>query len=170
MMRVSLPSSGARVFRQYSSTAKPAQYPYRMAPEKLRALISLYHQCDTFITPNNLSQRIDEAFLKEHTKENGLAKGNLTTVTHLHGLIKQERLYPRLSEWYNMPPEKTTTGIWSGSGVSQRESQVIEALYGVDASDGSEHRRMPGLEILLDEHEKKALKDQGLHTTEESSH
>ncbi|KAG2158892.1 uncharacterized protein EDB93DRAFT_430033 [Suillus bovinus] len=31
---------------------------------RMRALVSLYHQCDTFVTPENLSQKIDEAFVR----------------------------------------------------------------------------------------------------------
>ncbi|KAG2043085.1 hypothetical protein BDR03DRAFT_498952 [Suillus americanus] len=32
---------------------------------RIRAFVSLCHQCDTFVTPENLSQKIDEAFVPQ---------------------------------------------------------------------------------------------------------
>ncbi|KAG7097266.1 hypothetical protein E1B28_004632 [Marasmius oreades] len=135
--------SPARIIRRYASSANsnPKKSSF-LTPEKKRALISLYHQSDTFITPENLSDRIDQAFLKRSVVRTQLNRYDM------EGLIKDQRVAPKFSEWAR--DRRGSVGVggeWSGS-TTPREWRVIEALYGVDASDTS--HAMPGQEALED--------------------
>ncbi|KAF6762748.1 hypothetical protein DFP72DRAFT_565951 [Ephemerocybe angulata] len=53
---------------QAASKKQTRQTRSALPREKLRALVSLYHQADTFITQENLIEKINEALLNE-TKE-----------------------------------------------------------------------------------------------------
>ncbi|KAK7060319.1 hypothetical protein VNI00_001084 [Paramarasmius palmivorus] len=123
-----------------SPSASATKKSYFLTPEKKRALISLYHQSDTFITPENLSSRIDEAFIK---KEKDILSHQVTS-RDLNMLVEEKRRAPKFREW-NREKRGTTGGNWSAQ-TTHREWKVIEALYGVDASD--RHNAMPGLEAL----------------------
>ncbi|KAJ3723227.1 hypothetical protein C8R42DRAFT_775427 [Lentinula raphanica] len=140
-------SCSARVtrhqLRHASRTIKPA--PHALSPEKMRALISLYHQSETYITPENLSERIDEAFTEKQTADKlafGLQKAG---VDNLSQFYTDAKLAPKFSEW-NREKMRFGEGIWSKATYSRREWKVVEALYGVDASGPLEP--MPGLEAL----------------------
>ncbi|KAJ8086358.1 hypothetical protein PM082_005181 [Marasmius tenuissimus] len=148
-------STTARIMRRHASTssaktpsnaASTSTKSYFLTPEKKRALISLYHQSDTFITPENLSDKIDEAFIKRRRGGDAPSMFN-TTVTNVEllGLAGEQKRAPKFSEWDR--ERRGTVGVsqWSG-GASPREWRVIEALYGVDESDGQ--NAMPGLEAL----------------------
>ncbi|KAJ4472258.1 hypothetical protein J3R30DRAFT_3218793, partial [Lentinula aciculospora] len=115
-----------------------------LSPEKMRALISLYHQSDTFITPENLSERIDQSFTTRarETLAFGPQQAGVDTLSHFH---TQAKLAPKFSEWDR---EKMQFGnaAWSKATYSSREWKVVEALYGVDASGPLEP--LPGLEAL----------------------
>ncbi|KAF8573944.1 hypothetical protein K439DRAFT_1552471 [Ramaria rubella] len=56
-----LHTSGCCAFST-SGTMRQRLQSTPLPPAKLRALITLYHPSSTFITPANLSQRIDLAF------------------------------------------------------------------------------------------------------------
>lgn len=141
-----------KIFRRHASSKSDvdsaARPGYRLHPDKMRALISLYHQSHTFINFENLSQRIDAAFTNDRIAD---VIPDVTTLADLREIRRQQRSYPRISEWET----ETTGGMLYGSGwsekLSRREARVIEALYGVDFGDSQ--GRMPGLEALQ-EHRK----------------
>ncbi|GAW01850.1 hypothetical protein LENED_003471 [Lentinula edodes] len=101
----------------------------------MRALISLYHQSETFITPENLSERIDQAFTGEKT--GNLAFRSQPGIDTLSTFYNQAKLAPKFSEW-DREKMGFGYGVWSQATYSRREWKVIEALYGVDASGSLE--------------------------------
>jgi len=115
----------------------------------MRALISLYHQADTFVTKENLSQRIDDAFASPGA--GAALPPDVPAWKDLYEEVRKQRVAPKYSEWES---ERTHAklavvpqgGSWSGM-LSTRDQKVVEALYGVDMSDASA-RAMPGLEVL----------------------
>jgi hypothetical protein len=124
-----------------------------MTPAKLRALISLYHQADTFITPENLSQRIDEAFIP--TGKTPVQQGpDFVTVKRLEDELERQRMEPKVMEpdmEKKGNPSQTHGGSWSGR-IDAREGKVLEALYGVER--GREEQMFPGLDVLMEERER----------------
>jgi hypothetical protein len=140
--------------KRLASTKQSASY---LPPQKKRALISLYHHCDTFVTEENLSDRIDQAFIWTPLDiGNANSRNNMTDVEDLDKIRLLQRRGYKFSDWddprekhgMNLPPSSGYSGDWT----SYREMQVIEALHGVDVSDGQ--RRLPGLEVLEDMTEK----------------
>ncbi|TFK76136.1 hypothetical protein BDN72DRAFT_831576 [Pluteus cervinus] len=113
----------------------------------MRALISLNHQSDTFVTPENLSERIDEAFITNKTEE--FAR-TAVTVRELEAALKERRSAPKLSQWNYEPAASIRDAadgfLWSESR-SRREMKVVEALYGVDLAQ-SPFGALPSLEVL----------------------
>lgn len=122
---------------------------------KMRALISLYHQADSWVTPENLLQRIDEAFLAPDQATLATVSAerieNMVSVSDLRGSISLMRNAPKMAQWDFSPPgsEDRTSPEWSESGKNKRDIKVIEALYGVEATASHVSRRfLPGLEVL----------------------
>ena len=122
---------------------------------KLRALISLYHQADSWVTPENLLQKIDEAFVE--TKSRALSSGreeNMVSVPDMKNYIKLRRGAPKIAQWDSSSSgnDDSATSQWSESGKSKRDLKVLEALYGVTAFDHSSTKIsqafLPGLEAL----------------------
>jgi len=114
-----------------------------LPPHKLRALISLYHQSRDFISPNNLSDKIDQVFATGFYSSNDSGL-RFASYGNLLGTLRQRRSLPRIGEsnmqtFSNEPP-------WSS--LAKREDEVFHALYGVD------NLKMPGLDALLDEEKK----------------
>lgn len=138
--------------RYVSSKASPVQSHHTLPSAKMRALISLYHQADTFITPENLSQRIDNAFVPQ-TLDSGLNRRNVT-LQDLKGVLNAQRRAPKVSDWdqeavvSRQYSEAGAIGQWSSLKTS-RELKVIEALYGVDTTHPQ--KILPGLEVVLEE-------------------
>lgn len=140
MLRQCAPFCSYALIR-HSSTKTAA--PHALSPEKMRALISLYHQTDTFITPENLSERIDEAFTGETREETLMSQQ--PGIDTLNTFYKQMKIAPKFTE-RDREKRNFGDGTWSSSAYSRREWKVIEALYGVDASGNLEP--MPGFETL----------------------
>lgn len=128
---------------------------------KKRALISLYHQSESFITPENLVERIDEAF------RSSLSTGKLhetpPEVWDLKSVVRVTRTAPKLKQW--VPNEQTdeeiktpvSNGLGDGSkswsqATSRRENKVLAALYGVHMTPSGQI--LPGLEVLEESAEK----------------
>ncbi|KAG6855068.1 hypothetical protein C0991_005997 [Blastosporella zonata] len=134
------------VCRRYKSTqATSHRQQHVLSDDKLRSLISLYHQSKTFITLDNLSQRIDDAFLQ---KESGVRYS--TSVQDLEHALKGQRKQAKISEWdeqvgnKDVAPNANHDSKWSQIKRG-REQKVKQALYGLD-----DEENLPGVEVLKD--------------------
>lgn len=131
------------VKRHVSSKPRKVASHRTLPTPKMRALISLYHQAETFVTPENLSQRIDEAFFPHDYTQ-------IRTTVHLKDLsnaLTEQRAAPKISEWDLEATRSVAEGVEDGTWSSikaARELKVIEALYGVEAKKSI----LPGLEVL----------------------
>lgn len=134
----------AGIIRRHASSSAS----HRSLPDaKMRALISLYHQTDTFITPENLSQRIDDAFVPQDRLDNKLGRKTIS-MRDLSSALTEQRKAPKAIEWDDetlMKREVAFNMNWS-SLKTARELKVVEALYGVNATQVGEV--LPGLEIV----------------------
>ncbi|KAJ6629219.1 hypothetical protein B0H10DRAFT_1988606 [Mycena sp. CBHHK59/15] len=122
-------SSGRNVARTPSSSQ-----PVTLPPEKMRALIAMYHQADTFVTRENLMQKIDEAFAPNNDLSIEGARPTLYW-RDLKEILHERDEAPKVSEW--LPQMKS----WGGHEMTSREARVIEALR---------KKAMPSLGILED--------------------
>jgi len=110
----------------------------------MRALISLYRQAETFITPENLSERIDSVF----TSNELLSKAYYpsTNLDDLKILVRERRVQAKFTENDGLRTtnayKATTMGADWDESKAVREQRVIDALYGVSAGG------KPGLEVL----------------------
>ena len=122
---------------------------------KMRALVALYHQSETWITPENLLARIDHTFViskSQNTPE--------TTGPHWERSITYDEIEkakrvilnaPKMSKWdltagdpLNVRYESNAGNSWSNNRAT-RERKVIEALYGVVTT---QEKMLPGLEVV----------------------
>jgi hypothetical protein len=124
---------------------------------KMRALISLYHQADSWVTEENLFEKIDEAFLTEKSSYESLSAariGSMVSISDMKNLIGVIRSSPKMAQWDSSSSGKENqSSIWSESGRNKRELKVIEALYGVESTFGHSSTNiseafLPGLEVL----------------------
>lgn len=125
------------------------QESHRTLPEvRMRTLISLYHQADSWITPENLLQRIDDAFVPKTSAnlslpslpaQEGIALQDLTSAAN------QVKVSPKMTQLEAEPSFRRLgeKGMWHT--MSKREKMMFEALYGVNVN-GKEV--LPGLEVL----------------------
>lgn len=119
--------------------AKKAKTPQtQLSPEKTRALISLYHQSKDFISPGNLSDKIDEVFAKDFYANSSMFAG----YNSLESMVVERRAAPAIGN--AQTKEQIVTRTWSLGPAAKREQMVVDALYGVNED-------LPGLETLLDE-------------------
>jgi hypothetical protein len=131
--RLSPSNCTSLVIKRYISRA-PAKDDARK-----RALVSLYHQCDTFITPENLSQKIDEAFVPL----NGInLSSNLEkrSYAELRRLVIEREEQPRhfFGKGNNKPSSTALRVALSSSSPNnekQRTARAMEALVGM-SKDG----------------------------------
>lgn len=137
-------------------TSKTKATPTQLPPEKMRALISLYHQSKTFISPSNLSDKIDEVFAKDFYENNASFAGYLT----LQNRVKERIAAPVLGD--PMTKDQVEPQRWSQGPAARREQMVIDALYGVDGD-------MPGLDTLLEEESRIRQASKEDEATRESS-
>jgi hypothetical protein len=107
----------------------------------MRALISLYHQSKGFISPANLSDKIDEVFAKDFYANSTSFAG----FWNLADMVLERKAAPVIGD--PRIQEQVEPQRWSARPAAKREQMVIDALYGVDED-------MPGLETLLDEEAK----------------
>lgn len=104
----------------------------------MRALISLYHQSKDFISPSNLSDKIDEVFAKDFYANSTSFAGYFNLVD----MAAERKAAPVMGN--PQTREQVEPERWSAGPAEKREQMVFDALYGVDGD-------MPGLETLLDE-------------------
>jgi len=118
----------------------------------MRALISLYHQADTWITPESLEARIDQAFVPAISSEVlALPAVEGIKLDQLKDMAKATKNLPRMAQLGN----DATATRRAGSGDdhdhrSKRETKVFEALYGVEVGsfDSISQKVLPGLEVI----------------------
>jgi len=129
---------------------------------KMRALISLYHQADSWVTPENLLQKIDEAFVPSDANSLSLPRTerieNMVSVSDMKNSISLMRNAPKMAQWDSSSPggeaRYSPSSEWSESGKNRRDLKVIEALYGVEATTFDHNSTnvsqpfSPGLEVL----------------------
>lgn len=118
-----------------------------LPPQKLRALVSLYHQSDDFITLENLEQRIDAAFMPSASGRYADGIGQ----SAFDELLKTRRTAQRMAPWnLEAVASSSSSGGWSTS-VSSRERQIIDALCGVDTPrTGVDSKTLPGYGTLME--------------------
>ncbi|KAJ7774312.1 hypothetical protein DFH07DRAFT_800973 [Mycena maculata] len=127
-----------------------------ISPEKMRALIAMYHQAETFVTRDNLKAKIDEAFTRQDrtvaTEHRSLTLGDFEFA------VRRRERAPTVTEWNAIEkelnrdiPEGGTMSIWSNPGAP-RDLKMIEALYGVETLGSTQGKRvaMPGWDVLND--------------------
>ena len=131
-----------------SKTKLDVQPKTELPPEKMRGLVDLYHESSKFITPANLSDKIDEAFI--HRRLNSDYNSRRIPVRPLTRILydlKQRQARPKFGQSMETKPHhapaKHTTD-WSQER-SQREWYVMRTLYGVNRPG------KPGYEALVDE-------------------
>lgn len=112
----------------------------------MRALVSLYHQSETFITPQTLSKAIDEAF----APVDPLAK--IPKFERSYGELKRDvmarRAQPRMVEWdeaATAPTLAESSRVWSDQ-TTDRERATVEALFGVETNANG--MTVPGWDTL----------------------
>ncbi|VDC06897.1 unnamed protein product [Peniophora sp. CBMAI 1063] len=112
---------------------------FQLPAEKLRQLISLYHQSRDFVTPENLDRKIDEAFVE-------MPAGNLHSTNS-----EPRKSYPDLindiARRRQQPAVRPVAIVTQAQNIRQnvaRSEAIFEALY------GSSNGRKPGLELVLE--------------------
>jgi len=117
-----------------------------MPPEKMRALVSLYHQADSFISPDHLSKAIDVAFIDSHISAS-VIRSDEDSYKMLERRVQARRHLPKIGQANTIVPiSSSSSENWSDKRT-ERERKVINALWGV------ERPGIPGLEALEEEAE-----------------
>ena len=135
----STPSTSSKVL---SHTTLPAA--------KMRALVALYHQADTWVTPENLLQKIDEAFVPGTANSEFLEENrHIVSYEEIEKARKAMQTSPKMAVWEKgsnaFVDRSRKAKSWSDNR-EKREMKVIEALYGVvTTADASV---LPGLEVV----------------------
>ena len=117
----------------------------------MRALVALYHQADTWITPENLLEKIDQAFVPGSEKADFLEFVNRHMVSYeaIEKARKTMQVSPKVAVWEKgsnaFVDRQTPATSWSDNR-EKREMKVIEALYGVVTTVDA--RVLPGLEVV----------------------
>lgn len=117
----------------------------------MRALVALYHQAETWITPENLLDKIDEAFVPATSTDLLDALGQrAVSYEEIEKARRSMALSPKMAVWEKggnafVDTRPKTAKSWSDNR-EKREMKVIEALYGVVTT--ADARVMPGLEVF----------------------
>ncbi|KAJ3478174.1 hypothetical protein NLI96_g9949 [Meripilus lineatus] len=112
----------------------------------MRALVSLYHQSESFITLENLDEAIDEAFIRNATPQNIREQ----SFYELKAILASKKLLPKIGsgrDITNLAGYDTVNTSWSDPKV-KRDIEVQGALYGIEGLG------KPGYEVLEEEHER----------------
>lgn len=131
----------------------PTNPEISLPPEKMRALVDLYHSTSTFITEETLDAHIDVAFLVAPKLQHGSFERDMSR-QELVARLNQRQAQPKLGS-----TDKLVHGgegsAWSIQ-MSAREGKLVEALFG--ATKGR-----PGLEAVEEEAEriKQEKREQG---------
>ena len=114
---------------------------FALPPKKLRALVALYHQSKSFITPENLDEAIDRAFLDVP----GMRAFGQQTM-HWPALRLEVKERERLSK-FGLPETLSSSLSMYVAGHEDRERRVEEVF---DAMYGTWKTNKPGLELAQD--------------------
>lgn len=110
----------------------------------------MYHQADTFITQDNLLDKINEALLKEPARDGSLPEPKMPTQNQMYAVMERRRDAPRLTDMSDesrmLKNAADYDSLWSSVSKASRERRVVEALYGVNMS--SKKGARPGLEAV----------------------
>lgn len=134
-----------RLIRRYTSSR--ARDPTAVAPDRMRALVELYHQTESFITHENLSKRIDDAFLGT-TDSPVLSTYSDETRRMLERKMRDKQRKPRLAG-VELDNAYSPGQEWSSSERS-RSGALRAALEGSSETFSS----LPGLAMLEEESER----------------
>jgi hypothetical protein len=131
--------------RSMSSKPNPQTPPHDfvLPPKKLRALVSLYHQSKSFITPETLDEAIDRAFA-EPPSVRVFGNRRLVDWPSLRLEVKERDRVSKfgLPETLNSVLTMYEVGYYEER--ERRVEQVFDAMYGTLETD------KPGLELLQD--------------------
>ncbi|RPD61891.1 hypothetical protein L226DRAFT_613251 [Lentinus tigrinus ALCF2SS1-7] len=117
--------------------------------DKMRILVELYHQSEKFITKENLSEAIDQAFIYAHVEKTS----QLNPETPFAAL-ETEVMYHRQSPKFAPPNEVRPISQSADADVKNRdwcfqrgprEAAIMSTLYGVADGNG-----LPHYDALLD--------------------
>lgn len=117
----------------------------------MRALISLYHQADKFITPETLDKAIDDAFIGDlkYTEAQEVPYEELWRLAALRRRMPKVGIAAKRREnVVGSSREERSDRVWSEQRT-KRDAAVEAALYG---TEGPWHK--PGVETLEDEYER----------------
>ncbi|KAG2152937.1 hypothetical protein DEU56DRAFT_522086 [Suillus clintonianus] len=127
------PSKCTSVFKRHISRAASKHHV------RMRALVSLYHQCDSFVTPENLSQKIDETFVSQTNTINLTSNFDKRSFAELRRLVVEREEEPRhFFGRGNKPPStglRVSLSSSSPNNDRQRTARAMEALVGM-SQDG----------------------------------
>jgi len=127
--------------RYVSSNLQTPPPGFALPPEKLRALVTLYHQSKSFITPENLDEAIDRAFLEvPGIRAFGHRKIDWPS---LRLEVKERRLLSK----FGFPETLDSSLSMYEAGYEGREGRIEQVF---DAMYGTWQTNKPGLELLQD--------------------
>ncbi|KAJ6539124.1 hypothetical protein B0H19DRAFT_1177241 [Mycena capillaripes] len=141
----------ARSFSSSGNVVRAPAHSVNLSPEKMRALIAMYHQAETFVTKDNLDEKIHDAFVRRTALVNERTSLSLSDFKQLQRTCEDA---PAVAEWnalasFNPQYDARDTGpSWSDRTHGVRDSKVIEALYGVEILAGK--ATLPGWDTLND--------------------
>ncbi|TFY83843.1 hypothetical protein EWM64_g175 [Hericium alpestre] len=121
-------------------TPAPSAPEFRLSPAKLRALISLYHESGSFITPQNLDDVIDKVFTNENDVYTTTRGQKYKSYMELRAEVQARRTAPKFVQAAQTAANRTN----SFSEANERLQQVAGALF------GTEKEKEIGLELLQD--------------------
>ncbi|KAI0080750.1 hypothetical protein K474DRAFT_164288 [Panus rudis PR-1116 ss-1] len=148
--QASLPHTPTPAAEEQGDTPTPESLQkLALPPQKLRALVSLYHRAHTFVTRENLDTVIDQAFTREpsplalYEREKDIAT--------LRDELRNRRMHPKVGKGtaiiQSSMVRMDSGHSWSET-VQKRERQITNALFGLEG------RSKAGLEVVLEEHDR----------------
>lgn len=124
----------------HGASASRSRSEWSLPDHKLRALISLYHESKSFITPHNLEQEIYKTFVDRTER---LPSTDYVNFYDLRDQVADRRLQPKFGEPENgLVPNPPSYAHAVSEKVSERANAVLSALYGASGP------ARPGLELL----------------------
>ncbi|KAI0334725.1 hypothetical protein GY45DRAFT_1317739 [Cubamyces sp. BRFM 1775] len=137
-------SSSSTAAAASSSQSKLDVKPQTKLPDdKMRVLVNLYHQSSSFVTKENLSERIDQAFARPKLLS---MLGPESTLRSLQVQVEQRRAKPKFGASNQAMPH-SSGGLWSDM-LPIRQLAVLMTLLGMVGP------RKPGFDVVKDEAER----------------